>query len=47
MNEAPAIVDVGPTLLKLYGLDLPMNLDGGPWTFADSGALHSVSDEVG
>ena len=34
LDEAPAIVDVAPTLLKLYGLELPMNLDGRAWTFA-------------
>jgi predicted AlkP superfamily phosphohydrolase/phosphomutase len=34
LDEAPAIVDVAPTLLQLYGLALPMNLDGSAWTFA-------------
>jgi predicted AlkP superfamily phosphohydrolase/phosphomutase len=29
--EKPAIVDVAPTLLKLFGLDLPAYLDGKPW----------------
>ena len=28
----PAIVDVAPTLLKLFGLALPEHLDGRPWT---------------
>jgi predicted AlkP superfamily phosphohydrolase/phosphomutase len=45
-DESPAIVDVAPTILKLYGLDLPLNLDGGPWTFDDSGAPHPVADGV-
>jgi len=31
-DEKPAIVDVAPTLLKLFGLALPRYLDGKPWT---------------
>jgi predicted AlkP superfamily phosphohydrolase/phosphomutase len=34
ISEAkPAIVDVAPTILKLFGLSLPGHLDGKPWTF--------------
>src|SRR5205823_2346255 len=32
--EKPAIVDVAPTMLKLFGLAIPGNLDGKPWTVA-------------
>jgi hypothetical protein len=37
-DEAPAIVDVAPTVLKLFGLALPGHLDGKPWTVAPSTA---------
>jgi predicted AlkP superfamily phosphohydrolase/phosphomutase len=30
-EEEPAIVDVAPTILKLFGLGLPAHLDGKPW----------------
>src|SRR5882724_5008560 len=33
-DEKPAIVDVAPTVLKLFGLRLPVHLDGKPWTVA-------------
>ena len=33
-DEKPAIVDVAPTILKLFGLALPVHLDGKPWTVA-------------
>jgi len=29
--EKPAIVDVAPTVLKLFGLELPSYFDGKPW----------------
>jgi predicted AlkP superfamily phosphohydrolase/phosphomutase len=32
--EKPAIVDVAPTILKLFGLALPAHFDGKPWTLA-------------
>ncbi len=35
-EEKPAIVDVAPTILKLFGLDLPAHFDGKPWTLAPS-----------
>ena len=31
-DEKPAIVDVAPTILKLFGLALPRHLDGKAWT---------------
>ena len=33
-EENPAIVDVAPTILKLFGLGLPTYFDGKPWTVA-------------
>ncbi|HZP17090.1 MAG TPA: alkaline phosphatase family protein, partial [Terriglobales bacterium] len=33
-EEKPAIVDVAPTVLKLFGLALPGHLDGRAWTVA-------------
>ena len=33
-EEKPAIVDVAPTILKLFGLSLPGHFDGKPWTVA-------------
>jgi predicted AlkP superfamily phosphohydrolase/phosphomutase len=34
VEEKPALVDVAPTILKLFGLGLPAHLDGKPWTVA-------------
>lgn len=31
-EEKPAIVDVAPTMLKLFGLGIPAHIDGKPWT---------------
>lgn len=36
-DEKPAIVDVAPTILKLFGLGLPAHFDGKPWTLAAAG----------
>jgi predicted AlkP superfamily phosphohydrolase/phosphomutase len=33
-EEKPAIVDVAPTILKLFGLGIPRHIDGKPWTVA-------------
>jgi predicted AlkP superfamily phosphohydrolase/phosphomutase len=38
VEEKPAIVDVAPTILKLFGLGLPSYLDGKPWTVAAESA---------
>jgi predicted AlkP superfamily phosphohydrolase/phosphomutase len=35
--EKPAIVDVAPTVMKLFGLELPTYFDGKPWAVAASG----------
>ncbi len=32
--EKPAIVDVAPTILQLFGLALPAHFDGKPWALA-------------
>jgi len=32
--EKPAIVDVAPTILRLFGLALPAHFDGKPWVLA-------------
>jgi predicted AlkP superfamily phosphohydrolase/phosphomutase len=37
-DEKPAIVDVAPTILQLFGLALPRHLDGKPWTVEPSTA---------
>src|ERR1700722_11650215 len=34
IEEKPAIVDVAPTILKLFGLGLPAHFDGKPWLLA-------------
>jgi len=41
VDEKPAIVDVAPTVLKLFGLALPGYLDGKPWT-VDISASRSI-----
>jgi predicted AlkP superfamily phosphohydrolase/phosphomutase len=33
-DEKPAIVDVAPTMLKLFGLKIPAYIDGKPWAVA-------------
>ncbi|HEX6823991.1 MAG TPA: alkaline phosphatase family protein [Candidatus Sulfotelmatobacter sp.] len=35
-EEKPAIVDVAPTMLRLFGLALPAHFDGKPWTVGPS-----------
>lgn len=37
-EEKPAIVDVAPTILQLFGLALPAHFDGKPWALAPQGA---------
>ena len=37
VEEKPAIVDVAPTILKLFGLALPAHFDGKAWTLAAKG----------
>jgi predicted AlkP superfamily phosphohydrolase/phosphomutase len=34
VDEKPAIVDVAPTILKLFGLAIPSYIDGKPWSVA-------------
>ena len=36
--EKPAIVDVAPTILQLFGLALPAHFDGKPWALAQPAA---------
>jgi predicted AlkP superfamily phosphohydrolase/phosphomutase len=33
-DEKPAIADVAPTMLKLFGLKMPAHIDGKPWAVA-------------
>ena len=33
-EEKPAIADVAPTMLKLFGLAIPGHIDGKAWTMA-------------
>ena len=37
-DEKPAIVDVAPTMLQLFGLPLPAHFDGKAWSLADAPA---------
>jgi predicted AlkP superfamily phosphohydrolase/phosphomutase len=37
-TEKPAIVDVAPTVLKLFGLELPSYFDGKPWVVTPAAA---------
>jgi hypothetical protein len=34
--DHPAIIDVAPTVLAWFGLSLPPQMDGQPWTLPDS-----------
>ncbi len=36
VTEKPAIVDVAPTVLKLFGLGLPAHFDGKAWALAEN-----------
>jgi predicted AlkP superfamily phosphohydrolase/phosphomutase len=38
VEEKPAIVDVAPTILKLFGIALPAHFDGKAWTLATKAA---------
>jgi predicted AlkP superfamily phosphohydrolase/phosphomutase len=38
VEEKPAIVDVAPTILKLFGLKLPAHFDGKAWSLAADAA---------
>lgn len=38
VEEKPAIVDVAPTMLQLFGIPLPSHFDGKPWSLAESPA---------
>jgi predicted AlkP superfamily phosphohydrolase/phosphomutase len=38
-DEFPRLMDLGPTTLKLFGVDVPDHMDGKPLTVADAGAL--------
>jgi predicted AlkP superfamily phosphohydrolase/phosphomutase len=38
-DEKPAIVDVAPTILKLFGLSLPGHFDGKAWAVTTRGSL--------
>jgi predicted AlkP superfamily phosphohydrolase/phosphomutase len=40
IEDKPAIVDVAPTILKLFGLALPSHFDGKPWSLATKAAVH-------
>jgi predicted AlkP superfamily phosphohydrolase/phosphomutase len=37
-DDKPAIVDVAPTILKLFGLTIPTHIDGKPWAVGTEGA---------
>ena len=39
-EEKPAIVDVAPTILQLFGLPLPAHFDGRAWALAPEAAAH-------
>ena len=34
-DEKPAIVDVAPTILQLFGLPMPKHFDGKAWKLAE------------
>ena len=37
-DEKPAIADVAPTMLTLFGLQIPTHIDGKPWAVASGTA---------
>jgi predicted AlkP superfamily phosphohydrolase/phosphomutase len=39
-EEEPAIVDVAPTILQLFGLTLPAHFDGKAWSLAPEARAH-------
>jgi predicted AlkP superfamily phosphohydrolase/phosphomutase len=46
-EEKPAIVDVAPTILKLFGLPLPSHMDGRAWTVAPSNPPQAAGVDSG
>jgi arylsulfatase A-like enzyme len=36
-NDHPRILDLAPTILDLFGVDVPRHMDGRPLTVADAG----------
>lgn len=42
-EEKPAIVDVAPTILKLFGISLPSHFDGKPWSLAPKAEVPATS----
>jgi len=45
-DEKTAIVDVAPTILKLFGLRLPSHFDGKAWTLANASATAQATTSV-
>ena len=45
-DEKPGIVDVAPTVLKLFGLPLPGHLDGKPWSVTAGEAATAAPPNV-
>ena len=43
-EEKPAIADVAPTILKLFGVGLPAHLDGKPWNVASANGSAEKQD---
>ena len=46
IEEKPAIVDVAPTILKLFGLPLPSHFDGKPWNLAPGAVAAAVAPKA-
>jgi hypothetical protein len=45
--ESPRLMDLGPTALDLFGVDIPAYMDGKPLTIADAdGSLPSMPSEA-
>ena len=47
IEEKPAIVDVAPTILKLFGLALPSHFDGKPWNLAPQASRRGGCKDAG
>ena len=43
--DDPGLIDIGPTVLDMFGIDTPAHMDGKPLTVADAGGPEAAPTE--